>query len=252
MNTSSIIILAFFIFPALSLKILSIGEKEEDEEFNITIKNPPPLIHSEFSFCWWVKYLHHGYHVYLGNYDEGKSILIKDQGYGKYLWLNSIWEISFPGNLQITPHTWMFFCIIFDKNEKTLEFYLNSLMIYKEEMSMFFDKVEWETEFLRKNIKFMGQSPSNNITGLSLWAGALRAEDITSLYDCKQEHSHADILSWEDVEFDVSPETSKIQILESENEEEPCKDQVDFFRNGQQERSIKEVFCSRRKDGCVC
>ena len=102
-------------------------------------------------------------------------------------------------------------------------------MIYKEEMSMFFDEVEWETEFLRTNIKFMGQSPSNNITGLSLWSGALRAEDITSLYDCKQEHSHADILSWEDVEFDVSPETSKIQILESENEEEPCKDQVDFF-----------------------
>ena len=171
MNNTTIIIFAFCILRALSLKILSIREKEEDEEFNITIKNPPPLMNSEFSFCWWMKYPRHGYHVYLGNYD-GVSILIKDYGYGKSFWLNGIMDISFPGNLQILPHTWGFFCIILDKNERTMEIYLNSIRIFNQEMQDFFDlldQVEWETEFVRETIQFIGQESSYNITGLNVW-----------------------------------------------------------------------------------
>ena len=51
----------------------------------------------------------------------------------------------------------------------------------------------------------MGQSSSYNITGLSVWSGDLTEEDIASLHTCKKDHSDVDIMSWENVVFDISP-----------------------------------------------
>ena len=88
-----------------------------------------------------------------------------------------------------------------------MEFYLNSERIHKEEKPMFFENFEWETEFLSKNTKFIGQSSSYNITGFSVWSGYLTEEDIASLHTCKNDHSDVDIMSWENVVFDISPAT---------------------------------------------
>ena len=229
MNHTTITIFAFCIFPALSLKILSIKDVEKGQHFNITIKNPPQVRTSQFSFCWWVKLGQRGIHTYLGNNDPTYIQIWDDYGNGKILWVNNIWDIRFPAKLQILPHTWTFFCIICDKNERTFEFYINAIRIYKEEMSMFFDNVDWETEFLRNNIKFIGESSPHNITGLSVWSGDLTEEDITSLYTCKKQHSYADIMTWDAVEFDILPKTNTIQMLETEDEEEPCKEQTEFY-----------------------
>ena len=109
-----------------------------------------------------------------------------------------------------------------------MEFYLNSERIHKEEMSIFFDNSEWETEFLTNNIRFIGKGSPYNITGLSVWSGALTEEDIANLFTCKKEHSDADIMRWDDVEFDISPPTDNIQVLEIKDDE-PCKWQAEFF-----------------------
>ena len=169
MNNTSIMLLVFFIIPVLSIKILSIGDVEEDEEFKITIKKFPPLMTSQFSFCWWMKIASIDDFQYLGT-DDDTSIEIWN-GVGQPFWVNDIWTFSFPRRLQIAPHIWIFICIISDKTDRTMEFYLNSERMYEEEMTMFFDNFEWETEFLSKNLKFMG-----------LWSGDLTEEDIASLY----------------------------------------------------------------------
>ena len=260
MNNTKIIFFAFCILRALSLKILSIKDVEKGKQFNITIKSPPLLKTSEFSFCWWMKFSHRGFHWYLGNGNkDSNTIQITDMGIDNGIWVNDIWDINFPGKVRILPHTWTFFCLICDKNKRTIEFYLNSIRIYKEEMPILFDGILWETEFLRNNIMFNGEKSPHNITGLNLWSGSLKQEDINSLYNCQQDHSTADIMTWDDVEFDISPETDKIQMFETEDEIEPCKQQINRILvrssntcwNGKQERSIKKMFCSWRKDGCV-
>ena len=143
MTNISILIFAFFIIPSISLKLLSIKDVEETEYFNITIKDTPWLKNAKISFYWWVKLFRFGSHTYLGDDQDKRSIYIK--GYsenGRSLWVNNIWEMSFPGKLQIIPHIWLFFCINLDNNEKTMEVYLNSIRIGKKEMPIEFDKVD--------------------------------------------------------------------------------------------------------------
>ena len=104
MNNTSAIIFAFFVFPALSIKILSIGDVEEDQKFNITIKNFPLLMTSKFSFFWWVKIYSKGDNQYLGTDGVGgPSIAIWD-GVGQTFWVDGIWAFNYPRRLQVVPH----------------------------------------------------------------------------------------------------------------------------------------------------
>ena len=110
MNNITIVIFAFCVIPSISLKILSIKDVEENEDFNITIKNPPRLKNAKFSFYWWVKLFKYGSHIYLGNDQDEQSIYIKGFSENvRSLWVNNIWEMSFPGELQIIPYIWVFF-----------------------------------------------------------------------------------------------------------------------------------------------
>ena len=144
-------------------------------------------------------------------------------GNGNSLFLINV-EIKFPNDLQIVPHTWTFFCITFDNDEKIVETYVNSRKVFKRKIPEVFAEVEWEMEFLKKRVKFNVVDYTGNLTGLNLWSRVLTTENIISLYSCNQDHDPPDLIDWEDMELNIIPTTKKVELLEIVGEKEPCEE----------------------------
>ena len=229
-----LLLLACWLVATLSIKILSINNIKKDDKFAVTIKEPGIFNSSEFSVCWWLKTIYHTSYVYMGSYERGKNMLFYDyHGGGKsfFITFNSdqfgSHSIEVPKGQEIIPHSWTFFCIMFDNEKKTLIIYLNSEVIHKQTGIENINDFKLETDFVKENIQFSIGAYSGNLTGLMMWSTVLTKEDVKSLYTCSQGYPEPDIIDWEKVEFDISPETENIELKDIVSEDEPCKERIE-------------------------
>ena len=112
MKNKVLILLACCAASTLSLKILSIQDIGEDEQFNITIKDTSTFKGSKFSVCCLVKTIYRTYMLSLdipnitGSYlnledfyGTGKSLILNFGNYGLH-------SIDLPGGQEIVPNSW--------------------------------------------------------------------------------------------------------------------------------------------------
>ena len=240
MNLKIFIICGYCCFFLISsVKILNINDVKEGEVFNITIKNPPEFTGSKISVCWWVKTLYRANYDFLGSAGDETGLYLYDfYGSGKSLYFffansSRSQNIKFPNGHKIVPHAWTLLCLSFDNNEKTVVIHLNSKQVHKEVGIDEMDDNMLGNDFLGRNIRFQVDSYSGNLTGVRVYSDILTQDQVKSIYQCKPDYPSPDLIDWDEVEFDIKPETEDIELLDIPDSDGPCRDNVESIHSFQ-------------------
>ena len=213
-------------------KILVIGE--DGNGYEATINNAPDLEVQTFSICWSVKTRFYTYYDFLrtGNTSSVRLELKDVFGHGEqffiYFWKYMVDIEVAPKGKKILPHSWTSICISYDNQIMELALYLNSDQIFAKRNLSKLQDLTLPKDFL-SNLIFPVDKNSCNLTNLNIWSKVLTKAEVTDIYLCDQQTPPPDLVSWENISFNINPVNPDIRLTNIQDQESPCEERKEHI-----------------------
>ena len=214
----------------MGIKVLT-TPMEASEEALATFSEPRNFSISKLTICLWTFNFFQQDTWFLQE-TSNKGFRISMTSFGNYFKIGSLsYRYPFPDDFEWLPDTWMFICFSYDNIAKEFKIYLNGDKIFENKEARELDGYKISEDFLQHLSLGHGKRFRGRLTKFNMWSRILSYTDIIVAYNCQESLLQPDIVNWENVKLEASPD---LILEEVEHIEDLCKkaeDQTYVFKD---------------------